>query len=175
MRSVIICLNNPADFYPSSQLEGKIITTTTYRGAISGQFTHPLLSRTVTIYSSHLKNFRWNHQHNFSISFPASVHTEVGTSQLPPSFSTRLLNIHCEVAYTLKFDMVRKGLRRHESYDASSQICLIALTQLTGELYQSCIYQNPHPRNAPCPAFQDLRAPCPSIQFPRVVVSKPRN
>jgi hypothetical protein len=105
---------------PSLQLKGKITTITTYRGAISSNLSQKLLSRTITVYASYLKNSGGNLEHKFNTSFPASIHTESGTAKLPPSASIHLLNVHCDVAYTIRIDMVRKGLRRHESYGISS-------------------------------------------------------
>jgi hypothetical protein len=74
-----------------------------------------LLSRTISIYSpSYSKSFKWGDKHTFSIPLPAEVNIRGSTSALPPSCSTFLPGATGEVAYTLKFDMVRKGLRMHE-------------------------------------------------------------
>jgi hypothetical protein len=96
----------------TATLEGKIKIV----HAVHGHCTHPVISRTITLYASYLGSSPWHRTQNFSIPFPAEVFSQKGTSKLPPSFASYdhpLL--HCEVSYTLRLDMVRKGMRRHES------------------------------------------------------------
>jgi hypothetical protein len=83
---------------------------------MSGQFVQPLLSRTITLYASYMKTFNWEQENTFSISFPVELYTRGRVAKLPPSFSTWHPGAHCDVSYTLSFEMTRKGLRRHESY-----------------------------------------------------------
>lgn len=49
---------------------------------------------------------------NLSLSFPTYVAN--GRDPLPPSQALSHQGIHCSIDYTLKVDIVRKGLRRHE-------------------------------------------------------------
>jgi len=95
----------------TATLEGKIKTVVVCR-----QTMHTVLSRTVTLYAPYPGNFTWHQTQNFSIPFPVEVFTQNGTSKLPPSFASYdYPPLRCEVSYVLRLDMVRKGMRRHES------------------------------------------------------------
>lgn len=50
--------------------------------------------------------------YNFSLPFPTYITN--GRGQLPPSQSLSQQGAYCTVNYTLRIDVIRKGLRRHE-------------------------------------------------------------
>jgi hypothetical protein len=100
--------------YLAIQLDGIVKTVTTERGMIVGQFELPVLSRKMSIYTSTTNPSPWADRYHFAIPFPSKVNMANANAALPPSFSARHVRVGANISYQLKFDMVRKGLRRHE-------------------------------------------------------------
>lgn len=83
---------------------------------------------------------------NFALPFP--TYTSNGRDPSPPSQSLSQQGTHCNVNYTVRIDIVRKGLRRHERRVlpfalASSQkdlvLMLASVNQPPGSRYRLCI------------------------------------
>ena len=97
------------------QLEGHLTTTSTDRGLVAGQLKHLLLSKTVSLYShTSANNVPWGEKILFSLPIPHEVSQDGAITALPPSFAAYRPGVSSEVNYVVKFDMVRKGFRRHE-------------------------------------------------------------
>jgi hypothetical protein len=62
---------------------------------------------------------KWTGNHHFSIPIPSEVMLDGRLTPTPPSFSSYNSAATCEVSYSLKFAMSRKGIplvaRKHES------------------------------------------------------------
>lgn len=53
---------------------------------------------------------------SFNFALPLPTYTANGRDPLPPSQSLSQQGTHCNVNYTVRIDIVRKGLRRHERW-----------------------------------------------------------
>ena len=93
----------------------------------------------------------------FSLSFAS--YTANGRDSLPPSQSLFHQGTHCNINYTVKVDVIRKGLRRHERCAfLSASVCaevawgsLLHVNQLPGLRYRSCICPaQPRPVKSSC-------------------------
>lgn len=92
---------------------------------------------------------------SFGFSLPFPTYITNGRDPLPPSQSLSQQGTYCTVNYTVRVDIIRKGLRRHERCAFLSGVSmrpegleLIAarVDQLSGSRYQSCTYPVlPHP------------------------------
>lgn len=95
------------------QLEGRITSTTSHLGQPSGQKMLQILSKVITLYSPACSS-AWGVPIPFSFEFPLNFMHIGRPTRLPPSFTTYQPGASSEVTYCLKFDMARKGFRRHE-------------------------------------------------------------
>jgi hypothetical protein len=97
------------------QLDGTITISSLDRGMITGRSETPLLSRKMSLYVHRENNPPpWAEKSDFAMPFPNEVNLVDAITALPPSFLLYHAEISVEVAYSLTFDMVRKGLRRHQ-------------------------------------------------------------
>ncbi|OCH95576.1 hypothetical protein OBBRIDRAFT_720289 [Obba rivulosa] len=84
------------------------------RVAVPEIWTKVVLSRTMVLFSS--ANCSISHLDNdFSLSIPFVDSANEGGQPLPPSFTAYLPGTTCEIIYHLQLDVVRRGLRRHET------------------------------------------------------------
>ncbi|KII91132.1 hypothetical protein PLICRDRAFT_496148 [Plicaturopsis crispa FD-325 SS-3] len=91
-------------------LKGEITTTVTARGTVASSSRRRLLSQTITLYSQSSESSEWGGDHTFAIPFSAEE-----TMELPPSYDAIVPATTCDVSYSLRVEMTRKGLRRHET------------------------------------------------------------
>ena len=64
---------------------------------------------------------------NFALSFPTYI--TGGRDPLPPSQSLCQQGTYCNINYTIRVDIVRKGLRRHERCALLSALALAEYTR----------------------------------------------
>lgn len=94
------------------QLEGKVITTFTERGLVSGAATNDIVHTEVELRPS--PSGGWASSLPFEIPFPA--YASGRQSRLAPTLITYQPGVTCEVKYSLKVTAVRKGLRLNERW-----------------------------------------------------------
>lgn len=85
---------------------------------MSGESIVPLVSQKVTIYDHSMVNLSpWDDEHHFSIELPYESDVRGSMTLMPPSYSSYHQNVSCEVSYSVKFHLIRKGkgLKRTES------------------------------------------------------------
>lgn len=101
------------------QLEGNISLTTTESGraaaTISGASETKILSQSTVLFQSESQKTAVSLKgEEYSLSLPFPTYVTGGESQLPPSYAICHSGAFCDVKYSLRVDIVRKGLRRHE-------------------------------------------------------------
>ncbi|KAI0038644.1 hypothetical protein FA95DRAFT_1529052 [Auriscalpium vulgare] len=96
-------------------LLGNAKVSATSRGMLSDMLDKPLVSSTTTLFATtpEATFCPTEHVFTFSIPFPTFVSGEL--SPLPPSYMAWSPGLSVETTYTLKLDVFRKGLRRHEN------------------------------------------------------------
>ncbi|KAI0048210.1 hypothetical protein FA95DRAFT_1558230 [Auriscalpium vulgare] len=96
-------------------LLGKAKVSATSRGMLSDMLDKPLVSSTTTLFAAtpEAAFCPTEHVFTFSIPFPTFISGEMGS--LPPSYMAWSPGLSVETTYTLKLDVYRKGLRRHEN------------------------------------------------------------
>jgi hypothetical protein len=96
-----------------SQLVGKLTVTASIRGAASNMFDVKIINETIDLPNPSSGEFYpTDHLYHFSLAFPKRVLQ--CDAPPPPTHTTWSPGMSCEVAYTLRVDAYRKGLRRHE-------------------------------------------------------------
>ncbi|KAF9001943.1 hypothetical protein BDQ17DRAFT_1426228 [Cyathus striatus] len=98
--------------------DGKLRTTVTQKNTISGDSILPLVSKSVSLYhESKAGDLDWDIAQSFSIPIPAKSDIRGRVMSNPPSYFSYHQNMSCDVSYTLKFLMIRRGhgLKKHES------------------------------------------------------------
>ncbi|KAI0060879.1 hypothetical protein BV25DRAFT_1827440 [Artomyces pyxidatus] len=102
-------------FRLEATLLGVAKVTASTRGMITDVLERPLVSSQVTLFTSCPSSgyCPTDHTFTFTIPFPSFVNGE--TSPLPPSYMTWSPGLSCEILYSLRIDVSRKGLRRHEN------------------------------------------------------------
>ncbi|EMD38565.1 hypothetical protein CERSUDRAFT_82841 [Gelatoporia subvermispora B] len=84
------------------------------RVAVPDIWTKVLLSRTVILFSSADSPIA-RLAEEFSLDIPFPENADGSDESLPPSFTAYLPGTSCEITYHLQLDIVRRGLRRHET------------------------------------------------------------
>ena len=96
-------------------------------------------------------------QSRFSFSFPLPSHIRSTTTPLPPSYATVMPGLAAECRYTVRVDMYRKGLRRHETYVSYQSRCVHWVLICSFSIKAAILYL---PRSTP-PAPSIPRNPSP--------------
>jgi len=93
----------------------------------------------------------------FPFSFPLPTCMRTTTAPLPPSYATVMPGLAAECRYTIRVDMYRKGLRRHETFVSSHSRSLFLILIRSFSIKAVILYL---PRTTP-PAPSILRNPSP--------------
>lgn len=107
----------------TATLEGKVTITASRGGTLSAASDEVILSQSTKLFevldsdapgreSSKPYATLSGESFDFSLSFPTYITN--GRDPLPPSQSLSQQGTHCAINYTVRVDIIRKGLRRHE-------------------------------------------------------------
>lgn len=91
----------------TAQLQGNITIRTNTLGELTGEEPIRFLQLTQPLHP--------HEGYRFSFELPTHINIKGQEAPLPSSFTTTFYFTTCTILYMLKFEMVRKGLRRHES------------------------------------------------------------
>jgi len=107
----------------TATLEGRATITASHGGNVAAASDELILSWSITLFEATNPLFSGTDgpkpsvtlsAQSFEFALPFPEHLANGRDPLPPSQSLSQQGTYCNIAYTVKVDMVRKGLRRHQ-------------------------------------------------------------